>query len=42
MDSPNQKYCTFINGDIEIVFENIGYKTIYVECYVTGDWTLNR
>ena len=42
IDTLNHKYCTFINGDIEIVFENIGYKTIYVDCYVTGDWTLNR
>ena len=42
IDSINRKFCTFINGNIEIVFENIGYKTIYVSCYVTGDWLLNR
>lgn len=40
IDSINRKFCTFINGNIEIVFENIGYKTIYVSCYVTGDWLL--
>lgn len=38
----NTKFETFVNGDIMIVFENIGYKTIYVTCYVTGNWTLNR
>ena len=42
MDEINRKFCTFINGGIEIVFENIGYKTVYVSCYVTGDWLLNR
>ncbi len=42
IDEINRKFCTFINGGIEIVFENIGYKTIYVSCYVTGDWLLNR
>ena len=42
MNTLNTKYETFVNGNIMIVFDNIGYKTIYVSCYVTGNWTLNR
>ena len=41
-DTLNSKFETFVNGSIMVVFENIGYKTIYVYCYVTGNWTLNR
>lgn len=42
MDTLNTKFETFTNGEITIVFENIGYKTIYVTCMVSGNWTLNR
>lgn len=42
IDTLNTKYETFVNGSIMVVFNNIGYKTIYVSCYVTGNWSLNR
>lgn len=36
------RYVTFIKGDIQIVFENLGTKYIYIDIYKTGDWTLKR
>lgn len=42
MNDPSRKFETFVNGDIQIVFENIGYRTIYLSCYKTGYWNLTK
>lgn len=40
--NPLNRYVTFVNGDITIVFFNNGTKNIFIDFYITGDWTLER
>ena len=35
-------YICFINGDVQIYFENNGTKHIWIYFCTTGDWTLKR
>lgn len=36
------KYITFINGNVQIVIENIGTRYFYIKIFRTGDWTLKK
>lgn len=40
----NRRFYTLLNdaANIMIVFENQGFKTIYINCYIGGDWKLSK
>lgn len=40
--NPLNRYVTFVNDDITIVFFNNGTKNIFIDFYITGDWKLER